>query len=73
MDVKAIAKASGVSIRTTAQHALAFALDGTFERAPVYPAYRYRFSAEAAARDIEFCEKLKLAQDVFAVRSAATK
>lgn len=61
-----ISKASGVNQRTTRLHTIRLVQLGMLEKAEVFPAHRYRWSAKGARRNAAYSQRLQTAAEVFA-------
>ena len=65
MTNKEIAKATGVSLRSTSLHTQRFVALGICDQAEVYPGHRYKLSGKADKRNAAYILRLKQAEEVF--------
>lgn len=65
MTNKAIACATGVSLRNVSLHTRRLVDLGIFDQAEVFPGHRFRLSEKADKRNAAYMIRLKQAEDIF--------
>ena len=56
---------SGVSYRTVRAHTMKLVRAGILDQADVFPAHKYRLSAQASKRNVGYWRRLQAAAEVF--------